>query len=164
VNIRLDDIDLMKRVEQEGLSEVRSILNVTISGRRRVSEFKIPGLEGNVFQDLGRDSLIIVVEGLLTGVNSKNTFQELNSKYKLGEPISFSTDIPSLTEISEVVIEGFKAKMVGGMSMNYWYVLTLREHKSSPQSGSEVPTQEVEAKEDVESFAKHAHEEVESAF
>jgi len=162
MNIKLDDIELVKRVSEDGVSEIRSILNVTLSGRRRVSEFKIPGLESNVFQDLGRDSLSIIVEGLLTGENSKNTFQEINSKFKLGKPMPFVTDIPSLTEVSEVIIENFKAKIVSGVSSNYWYVLTLREHKSSPPKQSEAPSQEAGAKEEVEDTAKRTRGEVES--
>jgi hypothetical protein len=164
LNIKLDDIELVKRVDEEGVREVRSILNVTISGKRHVKEFKVPGLEGNVFQDLGRDSLTIIVEGLLTGLNSKNTFQEMNSKFKLGRPVPFITDIPSLTEISEVVVEGFKAKVVSGVSLNYWYLLTLKEHKSSPPQQSEASSQEETAREETKEAVKQIRKEVESKF
>ena len=162
MNIKIDDIDLAKRIEEDGVTEIRSILGVTLSGKRRISEFKVPGLEGNVFQDLGRDSLTILVEGLLSGMNSKNTFQEINSKFKLGRPIAFVTDIPSLTEISEVVIENFRAKMISGMSSNYLYLLTLKEHKSSPPKQSEVQSQQESAAEETKSVAKRIRKEVES--
>jgi len=162
MNIKLDDIELVKRVDVNGITnEVRSILNVNLSSKRRISEFKIPGLQASVFQDLGRDSLTILVEGVLTGVNSKDTFKEINSKFKLGKPLPFITNIPSLTEVSEVVIESFSARIVSGISSNYWYLLTLREHKSSPPKQAEAPSQEDDAKKSTQDTTRQIREEVE---
>lgn len=160
--IKLDDIELMKRVDENGVvKEIRSIRNVALSGRRRIVELRIPGLQGNVFQDLGRDPLLIYVEGLLTGVDAKNTFQEINSKFKLGKPISFLTDIPSISDVSEVLIESFRAHLISGEPLSYWYVLVLREYKSSPQQRSEALGQGEEAKIEIEGLTKQIRKEIE---
>lgn len=159
LNIKLDDLELVKRVDEEGVVlETRSIINVTLSNRRQVYEIKIPGYDGSVFQDFGRYPITIVVEGLLTGPNSKNTFQDLNSKFKLGKPVQFVSDIPSITEISEVVIESFRSTIVSYSPTSYWYILVLKEHKSKKQEEKEVPSQEETAKEETESMIKEVYD------
>ncbi|MEM1986446.1 MAG: hypothetical protein QXG36_03250 [Nitrososphaeria archaeon] len=159
MNIKLDDLELVKRVDKEGVVlETRSIINVTLSNRRQVYEIKIPGYDGSVFQDFGRYPTTIIVEGLLTGPNSKNTFQDLNSKFKLGKPIQFVSDIPSITEISEVMIESFRATIVSYSPTSYWYILVLKEHKSKKQEEKEAPSQEEAAKEETESMIKEVYD------
>lgn len=159
MNIRLDDLELVKRVDEEGvILETRSIINVTLSNRRQVFEIKIPGYDGSVFQDLGRYPVTILVEGLLTGPNSKNTFQDLNSKFRLGKPLQFVSDIPSITEISEVIIESFRATIVSYSPTSYWYFLVLKEHKSVRQEESEVLGQEETAKKETESMIKEVYD------
>ncbi|MCX8188606.1 MAG: hypothetical protein N3F64_02760 [Nitrososphaeria archaeon] len=159
MNIKLDDLELVKRVDQEGtILETRSIINVTLSNRRQVYEIKIPGHDGSVFQDFGRYPITIIVEGLLTGPNSKNTFQDLNSKFKLGKPVQFVSDIPSITEISEVVIESFRATIVSYSPTSYCYILVLKEHKSTKQEEKPAPSQEEAAKEETESIIKEVYD------
>ncbi|MEM3385334.1 MAG: hypothetical protein QXE78_07395 [Nitrososphaeria archaeon] len=159
MNIKLDDLELVKRVDKEGVVlETRSIINVTLSNRRQVYEIKIPGYDGSVFQDFGRYPTTIIVEGLLTGPNSKNTFQDINSKFKLGKPIQFVSDIPSITEISEVMIESFRATIVSYSPTSYWYILVLKEHKSKKQEEKEAPSQEEAAKEETESMIKEVYD------
>jgi hypothetical protein len=163
--IRLDDIELMKRVDENGaVREIRSIRSVSLLGSRRIVELKIPGLQGNVLQDLGRDPLLIHVEGFLTGANAKNVFQEIDSKFKLGKPIPFLTDIPSISDVSEVVVESFKAQLIGGEPLSYWYTLILREHKSNPKQESEAPSQEEEAEKEVKELTKQILKEVKGSY
>lgn len=159
MNIKIDDLELVKRVDENGvILETRSIINVTLSNRRQVFEVKVPGYNGSVFQDFGRYPVTIMVEGLLTGPNSKNTFQELSSKFRLGKPLQFSTDIPSITEISEVLIESFRATIVSLSPTSYWYILVLREHKSVVREEKETPSQEEPAKEEVDSMVKEVYD------
>ena len=161
LNIRLDDLELVKRVDEEGvILETRSIINVALSNRRKVNEIKIPGYDGSVFQDFGRYPITIVVQGLLTGPNSKNTFKDLDSKFRLGKPVQFVSDIPSITEVSEVVIESFRATIVSSSPTSYWYILVLKEHKSVVQEEKETPSQEETAKEETDSMIKEVYDKV----
>lgn len=161
LNIKLDDLELVKRVDEEGvILETRSIINVALSNRRKVNEIKIPGYDGSVFQDFGRYPVTIVVEGLLTGPNSKNTFKDLDSKFRLGKPLQFVSDIPSITEVSEVVIESFRAAIVSSSPTSYWYILVLKEHKSVVQEEEEAPSQEETAKEETDAMIKEAYDKV----
>lgn len=157
MRMKLDDIELIKRVDKMGLTEeIRSIHNLSISGRRRIVELQIPGLTGNVFQDMGRNPLRISFEGELVGSNTMNTLQELKLKFEMRKPVPFSTDITTISDITEVVIENFSVQFTGGATSGSRYSMVLREHKSSSTGGergpgeTKPPSQEERAKKDIE--------------
>jgi hypothetical protein len=88
--MKLDDIELIKRIDKDGaVEEIRSIYNIAISGKRRIVELEIPGLTGNVFQDLGRNPLLIAFEGELIGANTMNTLQDIKAKFEMRKPVPF---------------------------------------------------------------------------
>jgi len=155
--MKLDDIELIKRVDKDGaVEEIRSIYNLSISGKRRIVELEIPGLTGNVFQDLGRNPLLISFDGELVGSNTMDTLNDIKSKFELREPVPFSTDIAPINDVTEVVIENLTVHFIGGTPLGSRYSMLLREHKSSSTGGgggpgeTPPPSQEESAKEDIE--------------
>jgi hypothetical protein len=155
--MKLGDIELIKRVDKDGaVEEIRSINNLVISGKRRIVELEIPGLTGNVFQDLGRNPLLISFDGELVGSNTMNTLQDIKSMFELREPASFSSDIVPINDVTEVVIENLSVHFIGGTPSGSRYSMLLREHKSSSTGGgggpgeTPPPNQEESAKKDVE--------------
>lgn len=162
MQMKLDDIELVRRVDKEGLvSEIRSIRNVSVSGRRRIVELRIPGSEGNVFQDLGREPLTISVDGELIGSGAEDTLEELRSKFQMREPVAFLTDIPTIDDVSQVVVGDFRVGFVGGEASVYRYSLVLREHKPPrPKNGGSTkpPSQEESAREEVRQTSKEVLE------
>jgi len=161
MHMKLDDIELIKRVDKDGaVEEIRSIHNLSVSGKRRIVELQIPGLTGNVFQDMGRNPLRISFDGELVGPNAMNTLQDLKSKFELKKPVPFSTDITTINEVTEVIIESFSVQFVGGVPSGSRYSMVLREHKSSSTGGgggpgeTEPPSQEEGARKEVEEKAR----------
>jgi len=155
--MKLDNIELIKRVDKDGaVKEIRSIYNLSVSGKRRIVELEIPGLTGNVFQDLGRNPLLISFDGELVGSNTMNTLKDIKSKFELRKPIPFSSDIVPINDVTEVVIENLTVHFTGGIPSGSRYSMLLREHKSSSTGGgggpgeTPPPSQEESAKEDVE--------------
>lgn len=167
--MKLDDIELIKRVDKDGaVGEIRSIRDLSISGKRRIVELQIPGLTGNVFQDMGRNPLMISFEGELVGPNTTETLQELKSKFELRKPVPFSSDITPINDVTEVVIENFTVHFTGGATSGNRYSLVLREHKSASTGGgggpgeTKPPSQEERAKEDVEEKTRRIFGDVKS--
>lgn len=156
--MKLGDIELIKRVDKDdgAFEEIRSIYNLAVSGKRRIVELEIPGLTGNVFQDLGRDPLLISFDGELVGSNIMDTLQDIKSMFELREPASFSSDIVPINDVTEVVIENLTVQFVGGIHSGSRYSMLLREHRSSSTGGESSPgetpppSQEEDAKKDVE--------------
>lgn len=154
--MKLDDIELIKRVDKDGaIEEIRSVYNLAISGKRRIVELEIPGLTGNVFQDLGRNPLMISFEGELIGSNTMKTLQDIKTKFEMRKPVPFSSDIVPITDVTEVVIENLTVQFIGGAPCGSRYAILLREHKSSSTGGgggpgeTPPPSQEESAKKDV---------------
>ena len=167
--MKLGDIELIKRVDKDGaVEEIRSIYNLSISGKRRIVELEIPGLTGNVFQDLGRNPLLISFEGELVGSNTMKTLQGIKSKFELRKAVPFSSDIVPINDVTEVVIENLTVHFIGGVPIGGRYSMLLREHKSSSTGGgggpseTPLPSQEESAKKDVEMKTSKIFSSVES--
>ena len=158
MQIKLDDIELIKRIEKDGkVKEIRSVHNVSLNGRRGIVELKIPGSRGSLFQDLGRDSITVKIDGKLFGPDHENTLDELRTKFESGEPIPLSTDIGILKEVSKVVIEDFWVQLLGGLPMTVCYSMVVREFEAEKQPEEKdkgAPSQEKEAKQDVNDKTK----------
>jgi hypothetical protein len=167
MHMKLDDIELIKRVDKNGTAkEIRSICNLSISGKRRIVELQIPGLTGNVFQDMGRNPLRISFDGELVGSSTMSTLQDVKSKFELKKPVPFSSDIATISDVTEVVVENFSVDLKGGGTSGSRYSMILREHKSSNMGSgggpgeTKPPSQEERAKKDVEEKAKRIFEDV----
>lgn len=166
MHMKLGDIELIKRVYKDGAAEIiRSIYNLSISGKRRIVELQIPGLTGNVFQDMGRNPLRISFDGELAGPDTMNTLQDLKSKFELKEPVPFSTDITTINDVTEVVIENFSVSFTSSVVSGTRYSMILKEHKPIRGPGeTKPPSQEENAKKDVEEKTRKIFEGVKSGF
>jgi len=169
MHMKLDDVELIKRVDRDGaIEEIRSIYNLSVSGKRRIVELQIPGLTGNVFQDMGRNPLKISFEGELAGPGTTNTLQDLKSKFELKSPVPFSSDITTINDVTEVVIEDFSVRFTSSIISGTRYSIVLREHKSSSIGGgggpgeTKPPSQEENAKKDVEEKTRRIFQGVKS--
>lgn len=148
MKIKLDDIDLIKRIDDDGLiKELRNIVNLSVSGKRNIVELKIPGSEGSIFQDLGRDPLKISFDGNLVGPDTMKTLEELKAKFTLGKEVPFSSDISTLSDISEVVIENFSATFKNTAPSGSRYSMVLREHNPEMGPGETRPPSQQETAE-----------------
>ena len=157
MHMKLDDVDLIKRVDKDGkMQEIRSIHNLSVHGRRRIVELQIPGAVGNVFQDMGRNPLMISFEGELVGPNSNTILQYLESKFELKKPLPLSTDIAPINSVTEVVIYDFAVNLAAGINQTIRYLMVLKENKSastgSPRGPGETkpPSQDETSQKDIE--------------
>jgi len=108
--------------------ELPQVQEIAIYERRVLSERKPPGMDGSLLQNLGRRPVRLVLWGVATGPESLEFVQDLDAKYRAGEPIPFSTDIVADAEIEEVVIDDLQWQDLAGKPARAAYVLTLREY------------------------------------
>jgi hypothetical protein len=169
MQMKLDDVELIKRVDKDGaVEEIRSIHNLSVYGKRRIVELPIPGSVGNVFQDMGRNPLTIFFDGELIGPNAMSILEDLESKFELKEPVPFSSDITTINNVTEVVIEDFAVHFASGLNLGIRYTMVLKEHKSSstgsaPGPGeTEPPSQKETSKQDIQKKARKIFESVKS--
>ena len=161
-HVKLDEIELIKVVRENDtgpIKESRSITSAKISGTRNIVAHKIPGMEGGIVQDLGRDLRRMEFEGVISGPEAKNIVQTLWEKFYAGEPVSFESDIAGTADINLVVIEDLQISKVEGRAETYNYYLKLREYIPPPEPEEEEPeAEDEEASEETKEEAEKARD------
>ena len=112
--------------------ELRTVQNIATVERRALVEHRVPGMAGSAFQDLGRPSTSIKLEGILFGDESRTKLEGLRGKFQAAEPVSFAADIATATEIVDVLIEDLRVVEVAGRPGTFLYQILLRESPPPP--------------------------------
>lgn len=159
MSIEIDGMPLIKheRDDETGKTkEIRSVYNISVSKRRRIVEHKIPGLEGGILQDLGREPIRISFDGVLYGEKAKEVLEQLISKFKAGKPLPFYSTISDIAEVSQVLIEDLRVEDVSSVTNVFKYSIVLREYLLPEEEEEKPPSQDEEAKKEVEDKADEA--------
>jgi hypothetical protein len=140
MHIKIDNVELLKREDEDGkITEIRSVHNLSVYGKRRIVELPIPGSAGNVSQDMGRNPITITFTGELVGPNTESILQDLTSKFELQKPVPFSSDIAPISSISEVIIEDLMVHYETGVGLGVRYSMILKEHASASKGAKRGP-------------------------
>lgn len=101
---------------------------------RRVAQIGVPGLMGDLQQDLGTTSLVVEICGSLVGDDARDTFLDtLRERYRAGDPVSFTADITHATELDQVLIIGLDVVESNDAARSVRYRIVLREYVEPPQ-------------------------------
>lgn len=101
---------------------------------RAITSLPIPGLSGDLSQDLGRSAMAVRISGSLSGTESKNTFlKDLRTAFYDGAPVDFVSDILEEAELEQVLIERFEVSEDNTRPGIFTYALTLREYTEPPE-------------------------------
>jgi hypothetical protein len=162
LNIELDGIALIWTDQDSagGITEVRNVSNITTNDKRSMVEHEVPGMEGNTFQDQGRSPVKISFAGSLQGKTAKSMIEVIRSKFKLGAPLPFNSDITGSTDVTKVLIEELNVEDIAGGANRYRYSIVLREYKEPPPEPVTPPTQDKEAEQWADEAAKEATESI----
>lgn len=156
MDIEIDNIPLIKRVEdpqKRTIQEIRYVYNISTSERRRIIEHKIPGSDGSILQDMGKEPLRISFEGVFLGEKAKENLQDLWSRFKQGKPLNFSSDITGIADVTKVLIEDLRIDEISGYPNRYSYQIVLREYREPRPPQAQAPSQEEQAQEEVQNQA-----------
>jgi hypothetical protein len=119
-----------------GKIELTAVQSLHTEESRTLVEQRVPEQQGSVFQDLGREPVTLVLEGLLLGEGALATLEKLRAAQAKTEALSFAADIAVGSELTDVVIEDFRARQVAGYAARFRFSLRLREHVEPPQAAS----------------------------
>ena len=101
---------------------------------RALVEHRVPGLAGNYFQDMGATPNTILIAGSKTGDDDRDKFLTgIRKLFNKGEPTTFAADINTATDISDVIIEDFRAGEMAGSADHFEYFIKLRKYVPPPQ-------------------------------
>ncbi len=157
----LDGILLNETQEQAdgGILEGRSISSISASDGRNMVMLSVPGMEGSVFQDLGRTAVRISLEGVISGRSARSVVEMIRSKFKQGTPLAFNSDVSGAADVTKVVIDDLRIVDVAGYKDRYSYSMVLKEYMEPPPQPSPPPARDEEA----EAWAEEAAEEAEES-
>lgn len=130
MKIELDGTALDQTEESPtgGISEARSVSNIVSGAKRNYVMHAIPGMDGCVFQDMGRTAVRIEFNGTISGKSAISVIEMIRSRFKSGQPASFVSDISGSSDITKVIIDDFKVNGEAGDKNRYSYTITLREY------------------------------------
>jgi hypothetical protein len=113
---------------------VPSIARIATSEARRIARVPVPGLAGDLQQDLGSQSLVVEITGSLHGDEARDQFLEkLREQFHAGEPVAFTADITNATELEQVLIEAIEVEEVNEWADSFRYRIVLREYVEPPE-------------------------------
>jgi hypothetical protein len=147
MNIELDGIPLVKADQspQGGQTEIRNIFNISTTDKRDMIGHKIPGMEGDVFQNLGRSPVVISFDGTFQGKTAKENLEVLRTKFKQGTPLPFNSDLTGAADITQVLINDMRIEESASVIGKYHYFMVLQEYKIPPPEPVMPPAQDEEA-------------------
>ncbi len=101
---------------------------------RRLAVLPVPGLSGDLHQDLGRGALAVEIVGSLGGDEARDEFLgEIRAKFLAGDPVDFVADIVKESELERVLIEELRVEEVAGDPDGFRYRIILREYTEPPE-------------------------------
>lgn len=119
-----------------GSWEVRGIEAIGTHEARRLAVLPVPGLSGDLHQDLGRGALAVEISGSLYSDEARDTFlKELREKFLAGEPVDFVADIVGESELEQVLVESFQLEESAAIADTFRYRIVLREYTEPPAAG-----------------------------
>ncbi len=100
---------------------------------RKLSEFRIPGRAGSIWQDLGSEAMVIEIAGSVYAEEEWTAFlDDARGKFTAGEPLTFVADIVHATDLQYVLIESLVIEEHGDRPDEIAYRMRLRESPPPP--------------------------------
>jgi hypothetical protein len=96
-------------------------------------EHGVPALDGSLFQRLSRAPTRVRVEGVMAGDDALDNLEKLRRLYQAAEPVTFTADIMTATQVSQVLIVDLVVRELAGKPQCYHYTLILDEFVPTPE-------------------------------
>jgi hypothetical protein len=125
----------------KGPVQIRQINSITTADRRILVEHQVPGLEGSLFQNLGRAPVRIAFDGSFQGNGSKEDLTRIRQKFKDGVACAFNADVTGMSDVTKVLIEEFALTENAGEPNKFSYRIVLREYREPPPAPVAPPAQ-----------------------
>jgi hypothetical protein len=120
--------------------ELPSIERVELVESRRLARMGVPGLAGDLHQDLGATSIGIAITGSLQGDERRSAFLEsLRELFIAGDPLPFVADIVESSELEQVLITDFQVVETDDWADAVTYLVVLRQYVEPPPPPSPLP-------------------------
>lgn len=126
-------------VELGGIS-LNRIHRMTTLERADLVEHRIPGMAGNVVQELGRNAVRLSISGIVYGAETAaQDLEALRKLYKARKPVDFIAEIVGSAYFSQVIIEQFEVTQQAHAPDQFSYQLIITESISDGKKLASKP-------------------------
>lgn len=122
-------------VEIAGIT-LHRIHRITTLEKADFVSHRVPGLEGNLVQNMGRNSVILQIEGIFFGSSAQDDLGTLRDAYKAREPVDFLADIVGQAYFSQVVLSRFEVFQRAEEPDQYSFSMAVFEYVPPPEPES----------------------------
>lgn len=114
--------------------EIPRISRIRSGEARRLAFMPVPGLTGDLSQDLGRGALVVEITGALYGDEARDEFlKTLREKFLAAEPVDFIADIVNESRLEQVRIEALDFEENADRPDECFYRIRLCEYTEPPE-------------------------------
>jgi hypothetical protein len=114
--------------------EIPRISRIKSGEARRISFLPVPGLKGQLSQDLGKGALVVEICGSLYGDESRDQFlKTLREKFLAGQAVDFIADIVNEAQLEQVLIESLDLEEAADSPHECLYRIRLCEYTEPPE-------------------------------
>lgn len=117
-----------------GRIELIGLTTIYTEDARNLVQQRVPGQAGSVFQDLGREPVTVVMEGILLGEDTQSALEELRQAQMKSTPMAFAADAIAGADLTDVLIADFQVKQLAGHENRYSFFLKVKEYVEPPAS------------------------------
>jgi hypothetical protein len=121
-----------------GSIELTGLQHIRTQDARNLVQQRGPGQAGSVAQDLGREPVVIVLEGLLLGDDPRAALEELRQAQTDARPLAFAADAIAGAELTDVLIEDLQVRQLAGYRERYRFYLCVREYTEPPEESAGI--------------------------
>ena len=115
------------------LSRIHKIATLEVADFVR---HRVPGLEGDLVQDMGRGSVRLEIEGIFYGEESSPQLEELREVYKSREAVDFLAEITGEAYFAQVILEQLEVLQRSQEPEQFSYRLVVAEYVEPPEPAS----------------------------
>jgi hypothetical protein len=131
-------------LELAGIS-LDKLVRVELKERARFVRHAVPGLSGDLAQDLGRPSVAVRFQGIFHGADAADQLKKLRDPYLSRTPVDFICEAAGQGYFTQVVIDSLQVAQRAGYLDQFDYLCEVSEYVPPPPPASANPLAALDA-------------------
>jgi len=119
-------------VEIAGIKFPR-VHRIVTSEQAAFVQHRVPGMDGTLVQNLGRESVRLQIEGIFYGAKASDDLDKLRKLQLKREPVDFIADIIGSAYAGKVTLDEMQVTQSAQQPDQFTYSLTVSEYIEPPQ-------------------------------
>jgi outer membrane protein OmpA-like peptidoglycan-associated protein len=112
---------------------------IDVEDQRALVRHAVPGLDGDLLQEMGRRAARVAVTGVVAGTEAREGLEALRVRLRGAQPVDFVADVATATRVTRVLVEKLDVRELAGRPERFEYAFLLREYVPPPPRQTEVP-------------------------